>query len=168
MRSRQQRQPRRGFTLIELLIVVAIIGIIAAIAIPNLLNSINRAKQKRTMADIRSLAMAFETYSVDTGHFPIVGPGAADAYTDMQGGRKAIDSMPFLVPTYIKSAVTQDGWGNTIWAGFDTTHMDIGVASWGKDGVNDGALVQEPTHDFNADIVFLDGQFVRFPEGVQQ
>jgi general secretion pathway protein G len=56
-----KHRKQEGFTLIELLIVVAIIGIIAAIAIPNLLNAIDRGKQKRSMADIR------------TGAWPIFG-----------------------------------------------------------------------------------------------
>src|SRR5258706_1489699 len=67
----------KGFTLIELLIVVAIIGIIAAIAIPNLLNAIDRGKQKRTMADMRSVGTAVESYAVDNNVYPTANTAAA-------------------------------------------------------------------------------------------
>ena len=50
---------------------VAIIGIIAAIAIPNLLNAIDRGKQKRTMADLRSMGTAIEEYSIDNNFYPV-------------------------------------------------------------------------------------------------
>ncbi len=61
---------RNGFTLIELLIVIAILGILAAIAIPNLLNAVQRGKQKRTMADMHALATAIQAYEVDHSAFP--------------------------------------------------------------------------------------------------
>ena len=48
------RNRQKGFTLIELLIVIAIIGIIAALLIPNFLDALQKAKQKRTVADVRN------------------------------------------------------------------------------------------------------------------
>ncbi|MBN1515421.1 prepilin-type N-terminal cleavage/methylation domain-containing protein [Candidatus Sumerlaeota bacterium] len=61
---------RSGFTLIELLIVVLIIAILAAIAVPNFLEFQVRAKVSRSMADMRSLAIALEAYCVDEGDYP--------------------------------------------------------------------------------------------------
>ena len=62
---------KKGFTLIELLIVVAIIAILAAIAIPNFLEAQTRAKVSRVKADLRTLGMAVESYSVDWNQPPI-------------------------------------------------------------------------------------------------
>jgi len=59
-----------GVVIIIVLVVlgaVAILGILAAIAIPNLLTAMQRAKQKRTMADIRSIATAVDSYASDEG-----------------------------------------------------------------------------------------------------
>src|SRR5258708_6474882 len=54
------------------LFVVAIVGILAAIAIPNLLMAMQRSKQKRTMADIRSVATAVEAYASEKNGYPNV------------------------------------------------------------------------------------------------
>ena len=148
----------RGFTLIELLIVIAIIGIIAAIAIPNLLNAINRGRQKRTMADIRTIGTALEEYQIDFNIYPKV-TGNASAF------------VTYLQPTYIKRLPTLDAWNNPLHVLINTTNpYDYTIWSGAKDGATDTTLdsITGPTTDFNADIIFSNGQFVAWPEGAQQ
>ena len=142
---------QKGFTLIELLIVVAIIGIIAAIAIPNLLNAIDRGKQKRTMADIRSIGTAVETYSIDNNDYPV-----ASAMNTLAG---------IIQPTYIRTAPQADGWGNTF--SVDASTTEYTVCSGGKDGGTCTGDDGGATQDFNDSITFANGQFVQWPEGVQ-
>ncbi|MDX2176918.1 MAG: prepilin-type N-terminal cleavage/methylation domain-containing protein [Candidatus Sumerlaeia bacterium] len=64
---------RNAFTLIELLVVVAVIAILAAIAVPNFLEAQVRSKVSRVHADLRTLATAIESYSVDAGRPPFDG-----------------------------------------------------------------------------------------------
>jgi type II secretion system protein G len=140
-----------GFTLIELLIVVAIIGIIAAIAIPNLLNAIDRGKQKRTMADMRSIGTAVESYAVDNNVYPV----ASDAATLKTS----------VEPIYIKTMPSADGWAHA-WA-VTSTATDYTIYSTGKDGTG-STCTAGTTSTFNDEICFTGGQFVRYPAGSQQ
>jgi len=149
------RRNTRGFTLIELLIVVAIIGIIAAIAIPNLLNAIDRGKQKRSMADLRTIGTALESYAIDNNYYPVagdIGTLAAPATN--------------VVPIYIRTMPQNDGWRNAFYCSSTTTGYTL--ASGGKDGGGLTGVVWGVSQSFNLPIVFMGGQFAAWPEGVQQ
>ena len=144
---------RGGFTLIELLIVVAIIGIISAIALPNLLNAIDKSKQKRSMSDLRTIGTAVEAYGTDTACYPF-------AIADWASLR------PILSPFFIKQPPDGDGWSNTWDASTTADGSNYTLASYGKDGTL-SARPGGQTSDFNCDILFSHGQFYQWPEGSQ-
>jgi prepilin-type N-terminal cleavage/methylation domain-containing protein len=80
---------RLGFTLIELLIVVAIIAILAAIAVPNFLEAQARSKVSRTKADMRTVAVAIESYHTDHNRYVYV--NQTPGYGLPPGGRASFD-----------------------------------------------------------------------------
>ena len=141
------------------LVLVAIVGILAAIAIPNFLTAMQRAKQKRSLADMRTVATALESYAVEEAAYP-------DA-TSMD------DLSPLLVPKYVEQVPAVDGWGTELryacWpAGECRSYALISAGSdktFEHDSVEDYAA--GTTKSFDADIVFTDGRFLQYPEGIQ-
>lgn len=124
------------------LFAVMILGILAAIAIPNFLTAMQRSKQKRTMADMRTVA------------------------TQLEESAQASRRYPNSLPQPLK-----DGWGRDVryycWPELEcTSYALVSAAKDGQFEKNEAQSYQRnTTRGFDADIVFRDGEFVQVPEG---
>ncbi len=178
-----KRNRQRGFTLIELLIVVAIIGIIAAILIPNLLDALQKAKQKRTVSDIRNTGTAWMSWLTDQ-------VGAASAGSQKQFIPTDHDPVDYatllfyLRPTntffYMQEVPQEDGWQNSLQFGLGANLLLSSVMSIYapcRDGVHISGISPNGTAfdvlpflttDYDQDIVWADGYFVRWPSGTKR
>src|SRR5690606_24559960 len=137
------RNRQKGFTLIELLIVVAIIGIIAAMLIPNLIDALQKAKQKRTVADIRNTGTAFLSWVTDQASAAAAGGGATQ-WSGASLETRDWDWMnatlhPTMTFFYMQNVPQLDGWKHSLEFAYsaDNNPLDaqvIATGSHGRDG----------------------------------
>lgn len=156
-----------GFTLIELLITVAIIGILVAIAVVNYRAAIDRARQRRSMSDMRSLATAVETYAADFDRYPPPASFTLPAGLSLPTGTLE-NAVPYLQPTYLRTVPVADGWNSWFLYGTTTDRTDYALRSAGVGGIPETSPAYGVTTDFRNDIILVNGQFVQWPEGVQR
>ena len=160
---------KRGFSLVELLIAVAILNIIVAIAIPNLLSAVQRGRQKRSMADIKTIANTWETYYVDYSYYFHTGNCAAPVGGGTISTERTQQIEAILIPTFIAKLPMKDGWNNPMYFYTDSASaaQEYRIVSYGKDGAESGSYCGMTT-SFANDIVLSNGQFIEWPEGAQQ
>ncbi len=158
---------QKGFTLIELLIVVAIVGLLAAIAIPNLMSAIQRARQKRGMGDLRTMATTFSMYYLDTDHYPV-------AQTTFKGFTGPVYWA--VVPAYCKALPLYDSWQKPYGYASTSNGSDFGLVCTGSDGLFEDRgtiavfanMQRTTTHCFENDVVWVDDSFLILPDGKQK
>jgi general secretion pathway protein G len=173
MLSRIRNRRQHGFTLIELLIVIAIIGIIAALLIPNFLDALQKSKQKRTEADMRNMGTAMFAWLTDQAGAAAAGSATSDVNLGNFTVQTQAAVVGVLVSQYIQSIPTQDGWKHNYSFYMNTVNPlggvgILGLLSYGRNGSNDGGPTYsvtgfDPT-DYDQDLVWADGYWVRWPQ----
>lgn len=153
------------------LVLVFVGSIVAAIAVPNLFSALNKAKQMRTIADMRTLGVGIMSYTVDhmTPEGDVVFPEASSIE----------ELVAILEPEYLAEPLHADGWENPYRyacrgepgaPGCNTFRL----ISPGRDGAFEhddpwsyGAEVFA-VGAFDRDIVFADGAFIQYPGRPEQ
>lgn len=119
--------------------------------------AIESGKQKRTMADMRSIATVFEVYRIDHAALP------GEPY----GGWQAVEGLRSRVqPVYIRELPVLDAWGNPFVYRVEGERYVI--VSGGRDGTTSAdwwtVAAGGPVESPDADLVLADGAFVQYVE----
>ena len=196
--KQHEKQGQKGFTLVELLIVLAIISMIASILIPNLLDALQKSKQKASVADIRNIGIAWYSWMTDSASASAAGQETVRGILDWTGdftGTCDADSLAEILEggaagatisqLYLQKMPREDGWDNALefgsvvncgdassYGSLSTAKRVIGVRSLGRDGLEDTEFSGSyptgtfPVTQYDGDIVWSDGYFVRIPGAV--
>jgi type II secretory pathway pseudopilin PulG len=122
------------------------------------------AQQEKTVDAIRDIGTAIEAYKLVAGKYPVASSGHVEEIQDL------------LVPKYIGKFPEEDGWGNELEYYCVQPEGPYYIISLGSDKERDVGLYKTnrlPSGlGFNIitslreDIIFSNGEFVRYPEGL--
>ena len=171
---------RRGFSLLEILVTLVIFSIIFTLIVPMLLDSLSKAKQKRTVADMRDVGLAWYDWLTDAVSAAAAGTQGTYYFTgQLSTPISAIDLLSTLYRSdevfYIQTVPEKDAWGTDYeyrWSGHRDYSGVIGIRSFGNDGVvgpsaDPYTMGPFDTTHYAEDIIWADGFFVRYPAGIQ-
>ena len=116
------RKNTRGFTLVELLLVLVILALIGGLVLPGIIGKAEGAKVKAAGSQVSRLAMAVESYYLDTGETP-------DNLDDLVNGSVDGWNGPYVKPSSLK-----DPWGKEYVYNYPGDHGDFDIYSLGADG----------------------------------
>lgn len=98
---------RRGFTLVELLVVIAIVATLATVVAPSLFRNVSDARGSAAKAQVQTLALALDTYRLDSFEYPTTAQGLGALRADPgQAGAASRWRGP-----YLQQEVPLDPWG---------------------------------------------------------
>jgi type II secretory pathway pseudopilin PulG len=138
----------------------AVLGIVAALIVPNFLDALQKAKQKRAVADLRTIGQAVEIYKADHE--------AAPPATDMAGLATTLGGSGAALP---RLDPWQHPYRYACWQESSTAKGcdHYRVASAGRDGrfeqldLKAYEAADFPPLEYDRDIVFGDGDFIVRP-----
>ena len=134
-RGGHARERVRGFTLVELLLVLIILALIGGLVLPNIIGRAEGAKVRAASSQIDRLAMAVETYYMDTNAFP----DTLDQLVENSGGVGGWNG------PYVKKSILKDPWNREYVYQYPGEKGQFDITSLGADGQPGG-------EDNNADI----------------
>lgn len=73
-----RRSQKEGFTAVELIVIVTVVGLIFIVLLPYYLESLQKAKQRKTMANVNSIGKAMMNWMTDQAGAAAAGASATD------------------------------------------------------------------------------------------
>jgi Tfp pilus assembly protein PilE len=169
------RDTEKGFTFFELCIVLCIIAIIMALLAASFSGLVSRSKETKAMNDCKRVGDAMEAWDLAHG-----GDGSETVTMPPPEGQITLSNFSpistsqlqsLLVPNYISSVPVNDGWGHPYLYFLKNNNPAspdaVMCISLGRDGGTNTSPLSTytfdtfPSSDFDQDIVWSDGHFVR-------